>query len=72
MQYIYVAVGTQQELGKADLRISQETFALHEGQATKSAENQDSNQFPKHKPGARMDILSEDIEVTFLPANSGQ
>lgn len=29
-------------------------------------------QFPKHKPGARMDILSEDIEVTFLPANSGQ
>lgn len=49
MQFVEI----QQELGKADLRVSQEMFGLHEGQATKSAENDNSNQFPKHEPSAR-------------------
>lgn len=47
-----MAVGTQLELGKADLSISQKKFGLLKAKPP-SAENHDSNQFPKHKPGAR-------------------
>lgn len=64
-----MAVEIQQELGKADLRVSQEMFGLHEGQATKSAENDNSNQFPKHEPSARDGHAERRYRSdTFLPA----